>query len=67
MDELRKQIDELFHQLNQCTVPCGGVHTCFSIGPPICPENGFVDEFTPNSFGNSGRIQFVSGVDGPLL
>ncbi len=29
-------------------------------------KNGLVDEpNTPNSFGNSGRIQFVSGVDGP--
>ncbi len=30
-------------------------------------KNGFVDEFEflLNSFGNSGRIQFVSGVDGP--
>ena len=25
----------------------------------------FVDKFTTNLFGNSGRIQFVSGVDGP--
>ena len=29
MDELRKWIDEF--------APYGGVHTCFSIGPPICP------------------------------
>ena len=64
IDELRKRIAEFIHELNQCTVPCGGVHTCFSIGPPIRPGTrkwfcGWIH------FGNSGGIQFVSGVDGP--
>ena len=52
-DELMGQIDEFVHELNQCTVPNGGVHTCFSIRPPIRPgttKMGFVDKFTPNCF-----------------
>ena len=34
---ITRRIDEFVHELNQCTVPNGGVHTCFSIRPPIRP------------------------------
>ncbi len=34
---IEETIDEFVHKSNQCTVPYGGIHTCFSIHPTIRP------------------------------
>ncbi len=68
--ELRKRIDEFLHELNQCTVPCGGVHTCF-----FNLSNNLSRNQKKVLFMNSHQIRLVIwdesnsslSVDGPLL